>query len=84
MINILHDSMFCSSLISMMLIMQNIHFEQSKRVTPAILYHSNNAIKQLQQRLSSTDDMCSDIVIMTICIQAVLQVGKKQIVPEVE
>jgi hypothetical protein len=76
MFNILHDSMFCSSLISRMLIMQNIHLEQSKRITPVILYHSNNAINQLRQRLLSSEDMCSDIVIMTISSQAVLQVGR--------
>lgn len=75
--NILHDSMFCSALISRMLIMQNVHLEQSKRITPAVLYHSKIAIKQLQQRLSCPEHMCSDVVITAMSSQAVLQLCAK-------
>lgn len=75
MFNILDDSMFCESLIAMMLVMQTLHMGESKRQSAAILYHSNKAISELQQRLSSPEEMQSDTVICTIISQAFVQVS---------
>lgn len=73
--NIFNDSMFCSSMMSMMLILKNYHLDVSKRLSPAVLYHSNNAIAKLKQQLSRPECMHSDLVIMTIITQAVVQVS---------
>jgi hypothetical protein len=61
--NILHDSMFCDTIMAMILVMQNLHLDMSKRQSVAILYHSNNALSKLLQRLSSPEEMYSDAMI---------------------
>lgn len=59
--------MWCESLLSLMLTMRNLHREVCEEISSIILHHSNNAVAELQKRLSTSDDMYSDLVIMTIC-----------------
>jgi hypothetical protein len=64
--------MWCESLVSLMLAMRNLQTQVSKETSSIILHHSNNAIAELQKRLSTPEEMYSDVVIMTICALALI------------
>jgi hypothetical protein len=78
MLNILHDPMLCESIIAMTLMMQNLHLDISNRLSTAIVFHSNNVISKLRQVLLEPEGMHSDLVIVVISSQAIIQVSTKQ------
>lgn len=82
--NLLESSMFFETVVAMMLMVQNLHLDRSRRTSAAISYHSNNAILKLREALSSPEDMYSDLVIMVICAHAIIQVPYTIHVPAFE
>jgi hypothetical protein len=43
-------------------------------MSSAVVYHTNHVIIQLRERLSTSAEMYSDIVIMVVCALALVQV----------
>jgi hypothetical protein len=55
--NLLESPMFFESMISMMLMVQNLRLDRSRRTSAAISYHANNAIVHLREKLLSPAEM---------------------------
>jgi hypothetical protein len=72
--NLLENSIYFEAMIAMMLMIQNLPLDRSMRMSSAIVYHTNHVIIQLRERLLTSAEMYSDIVIMVICALALVQV----------
>jgi hypothetical protein len=72
--NLLATPMFFEALIAMMLMIRNLSLDKSKRMSSAILFHTNNAVASLRECLLLPDEMYSDVVLMSICAIAMVHV----------
>lgn len=84
MANVLASPMFCEAIIAMMLMMRNLGLDRSKRMSSAILFHTNNVVSRVRECLSLPGAMYSDLVLMSICAIAMVNVCVASIAASLE